>query len=85
MWCLGTWFSDGLGNNEMNVGLDDLRGILEPQLLYEQRVKDLALHHGLSGGQLSGIFSASASRLLKRSLHTNSSHFLNYVMQDLKC
>ena len=35
MWCLGTWFSGGLGSVRFTVGLDDLKGIFEPKRFYD--------------------------------------------------
>lgn len=31
----GTWFSCGLGSTELTVGLDDLRGLLQPKRFYD--------------------------------------------------
>ena len=31
MWCLGTWFSGGLGSVRFTVGLDDLKGLFQPK------------------------------------------------------
>ena len=30
-WCLGTWFSGGLGSVRFTVGLDDLKGLFQPK------------------------------------------------------
>ncbi|KAK4824164.1 hypothetical protein QYF61_011291, partial [Mycteria americana] len=30
MWCLGTWYSGGLGSVRFTVGLDDLKGLFQP-------------------------------------------------------
>ena len=31
MWCLGTWFSGGLGGVRFTVGLNDLKGLFQPK------------------------------------------------------
>ena len=38
MWCLGTWFSGGLGSVTFKVGLDDLKGLFQPKLFYESMI-----------------------------------------------
>ena len=35
MWCLGTWFSGGLGSARLKVGLDDLKGLFQPKQFYD--------------------------------------------------
>ena len=35
MWCLGTWFSGGLGSVTLMVGLDDLKGLFQPKRFYD--------------------------------------------------
>ena len=35
MWCLGTWFSGGLGSAGLTVGLDDLKGLFQPKRFYD--------------------------------------------------
>ena len=34
MWCLGTWFSGGLGSVGLTVGLDDVKGLFQPKQFY---------------------------------------------------
>ena len=41
MWCLGTWFSGGLGGVRLTVGLDDLKGPFQPKGLYDSIYKGL--------------------------------------------
>jgi len=35
MWCLGTWFSDGLGSARFVIGLDDLKGLFQHKRFYD--------------------------------------------------
>lgn len=35
MWCLRKWLSGGLGRIRLRVGLDDLRGLLQPKGFYD--------------------------------------------------
>jgi len=35
MWCLGTWFGNGLGSVRFMVGPDDLKGLFQPKLFYD--------------------------------------------------
>ena len=35
MWHLGTWFSGGLGNVRLTVGLDDLKGLFQSKRFYD--------------------------------------------------
>lgn len=35
MWCLRKWLSGGLGRSRLRVGLDDLRGLLQPKGFYD--------------------------------------------------
>ena len=35
MWCLGTWFTGGLGSAQLTVGLDDLKGLFQPKQFYD--------------------------------------------------
>ena len=35
MWCLGTWFSGGLGSIRFMVGLSDLQGFFQPEQFYD--------------------------------------------------
>jgi len=37
MWCLGTWFSGGLGSARWTVGLDDLTGLFQPKWFYDSK------------------------------------------------
>ena len=35
MWCLGTWFSGGLGRDRLVVGLDDLKALFQLKQFYD--------------------------------------------------
>jgi len=35
MWHLGTWFNSGFDNVRFTVGLDGLKGLFQPKLLYD--------------------------------------------------
>jgi len=38
MWCLGTWFSGGLGHVRLTDGLHDLQGLFQPKRFYDSMV-----------------------------------------------
>ena len=38
MWCLGTWFSGGLGSIRLTLGLDDLKGPFQPKWFYDSMI-----------------------------------------------
>lgn len=38
MWCLRTWFSTGLGNAALMVGLHDLTGLVQPKPFYDSMI-----------------------------------------------
>ncbi|KAK4815132.1 hypothetical protein QYF61_017573, partial [Mycteria americana] len=38
MWCLGTWFSGGLGSARLTVGLDDLKGLFQSKQFYDSMI-----------------------------------------------
>lgn len=35
MWCLGTWFSGGLSSARLTVGLNQLKGLFQPEGFYD--------------------------------------------------
>lgn len=35
MWCLGSWFTGGLGRTKLTVGSDDLKALLECKQFYD--------------------------------------------------
>jgi len=35
MWCVGTWFSGGLGSTRLMVGLGDLKDLLQSKYFYD--------------------------------------------------
>jgi len=35
VWCLGMWFSGGLGGVRLMVGLNDLKGLFHPKRFYD--------------------------------------------------
>lgn len=39
MWCLGIWFSHGLGSIRFTVGLADLKGSFQPKQIYDSKSK----------------------------------------------
>ena len=47
MWCLGTWFSGGLGSARLTVGLDDLKGLFQPKLFYDSMILYLDIYSTL--------------------------------------
>jgi len=38
MWCLGTWFSGGLGSVRLMVGLSDLKVLFQPKWFYDSMI-----------------------------------------------
>lgn len=43
MWHLGTWVSGGLGSAGLKIGLDDLRGLVQPKWFCECRLSWLVM------------------------------------------
>ena len=37
MWCLGTWFSGGLGSLRFMVGLNDVKDLFQPKRFYDSK------------------------------------------------
>jgi len=35
MWHIGTWFSGGVGCVSLTAGLDDLKGLFQPEQFYD--------------------------------------------------
>ena len=61
MWCLGTRFSGGLGSVRLTVGLDDLKGLLQPKWFYDSKLELASFLSVLLKQKLCGMNTALVS------------------------
>lgn len=58
MWCLRTWFSGGLGNVKLTVGIDHLNGLFQPKLQFYDCYAPLKPEHFEVTKTSVGLFNA---------------------------